>query len=783
MRSFTATQTAVMLSPDRAEHVRVFVWDTAASVFRNLCTYAGFDMVLSARWSDSIDNVCAEAEVELIREQDWMSCAPLMQSSPLNLAFTPGGSYSALIKLNQLITIDVAVVPADSTPVSGDWMEVFRGYIDEIDVGGGKTAKVHARDGASRVVDAFIEEERVYGVGTDGSPAMPVGARVWAPSVGFAVGEYVIPTDANRPTRDNIYKCTTAGTTYSTEPTWPASSTVTESGGLVWTYVKARSDSGHAVQDVMASILTNNAVTGVELNVPSSPGWTILSYMQERTGVFDAIRKLAQQIGWDVRYKYHAGDSDWYLTLYEPARATTTALNTFTAADYSDVSQALQRLDMIRNVVRIVYCDGADVDAAGNRKRKSFTVSDSTSITNYGRRFMEIAESSTSNIDSFTEALRMATAALDDLKNPVLEHTVTLVHGYPWVELGDLYQFNSNDRHYSANQKLAVVAYDHTAQNGGIRTRLVCRGSPTLGVDSWHSIDGRQPGVRLGRFGDIQQLAGYSLTATPIVGGARLSIALTTLSTDALNSQFSFHISTSSSFAASTSNKVAESRGQVCEITTLLPGTTYYAKAVPITHDASGRVVLGPPTPEVSFVAGRSTSGHLDSVINFARLPLNGLFETRHDASGMPDHWTVSHGAYGTRVQVLEGDYGSSGNRVIRLVCTAGSSQEAGILSSPFTVYGSTDYGAQFSWYGISGTDSLTLAIRWYTHADAYISEDTFSSTIDYAGYNVWWTDGFAAAATSPATARFARMQVRLSNINQARDVRIDDVLFYVWGA
>lgn len=53
----------------------------------------------------------------------------------------------------------------------------------------------------------------------------------WAATNAYTLGAYCIPTTAT----GIVYKCTTAGTSGATEPTWPTSGTVSD-GGAVWTF-------------------------------------------------------------------------------------------------------------------------------------------------------------------------------------------------------------------------------------------------------------------------------------------------------------------------------------------------------------------------------------------------------------------------------------------------------------------------------------------------------------------------------------------------------------------
>ena len=59
-------------------------------------------------------------------------------------------------------------------------------------------------------------------------PALPE----WAASTEYSLGDKVIASD-------KVYECTTAGTSGTEAPTWPASGTVTDGTTLVWTYVSS----------------------------------------------------------------------------------------------------------------------------------------------------------------------------------------------------------------------------------------------------------------------------------------------------------------------------------------------------------------------------------------------------------------------------------------------------------------------------------------------------------------------------------------------------------------
>ncbi len=58
-----------------------------------------------------------------------------------------------------------------------------------------------------------------------------VAAAVWQASTVYSVGDFVIPTVANA----RYYKCTTAGTSDASEPTWPTNGSTVADATVVWT--------------------------------------------------------------------------------------------------------------------------------------------------------------------------------------------------------------------------------------------------------------------------------------------------------------------------------------------------------------------------------------------------------------------------------------------------------------------------------------------------------------------------------------------------------------------
>ncbi len=236
---------------------------------------------------------------------------------------------------------------------------------------------------------------------------------------------------------------------------------------------------GVAAETVMQSILTAwpSGVGAVPtLYVPSSPGWDLHAYNQDRVKLLEALLALAQQIGWDVRYRFDASDV-FRLTLWEPDRAKTTPDATIGPAQYTDVTALELALADIRNVVSVPYVKSTgevDVESA----------IDAGSVARFGRRWMEIAEGSSSNIDTAAEASAFAVACAHDLSAPVAEQAVAMLLFWP-AQFGDLYRFTANGIHYDTDQDLAVVGVRHEFAGGQGVTTLTCRGSVAGAYSGW----------------------------------------------------------------------------------------------------------------------------------------------------------------------------------------------------------------------------------------------------------------------------------------------------------
>lgn len=619
MRTITAAQQAILAASGQTEHVRVSVKDSGGT-FRDLTTYPGFNAVKSVQWADSVDASHMTADITLVRESHKLSLAPLMTNSALNRGFNPAASYAALIALNREVRIEVAVTPLGKSPAGGDWMEVFRGRIDDYDqAAGGGELKISCRDLGGRLAQQYIKTELVYAYAQDGAAYVPL--RVWEPQIPVVLNQtYCLPASrgATDPGGNKFFKCSQSGTTGTSEPTWTTGTNIAD-GTAKWNYVGAPSAGGVPVQNVMQNILDDHKASGdssVTLYTPTSPGWAIKQFIQKREFVLSAIATLAKQIGWEVKYKWRAATSQFELTFSQPQRTSPSVAYTFGPSDYEEPTRLGTSIAEIRNAWRIVYSDSADLWPDGQPKRKTLEVSDATSIAKYGELWAEMQEDTASNIDTVTEATALVNAALSDCKEPTAELAVALTRGFPWVEANDYYTFSPDGRYFDNPQSLAVTGWTQTYEGGHLRTELTLRGQPSLGALMWIAATVHPSIPVLSVPPPVQHFNGREtplVSLSPEVGGV-FGRVVDTIDRRHLDQEVEVHLYTAPGTPITSATLKTVLRGRDFSVGDLTPGATYYMRSVPRWQDKNGRMVRGQPSPEQSFVAGRASTAHLEDL-------------------------------------------------------------------------------------------------------------------------------------------------------------------------
>lgn len=251
--------------------------------------------------------------------------------------------------------------------------------------------------------------------------------------------------------------------------------------------VKTYSDTtGIAVELVMQQILNDNPQSklgAVTLYTPTSPGWNIRAFSQDQKSVLDALRDLAQQIGWDVRYIWRESSGAFELTFSQPDRAKSVADWTLGPDQYVDVSDLKQADANVRNRIRVRATSPTGTPIT------SLQVSNS-SVLKFGERYMEVNEEATSNIDTQGEADAMASAMLSDLSDPIADQEIEN-YLYPPAQLGDLGKWLANGKQYDADQNFAVIQVKHEFSKDKRRTYIQSRGVVAGAFNAWLLLENK----------------------------------------------------------------------------------------------------------------------------------------------------------------------------------------------------------------------------------------------------------------------------------------------------
>jgi hypothetical protein len=245
------------------------------------------------------------------------------------------------------------------------------------------------------------------------------------------------------------------------------------------------SDGGSSLESQMQAMLTTvMGVSSPTLYTPVSPGWNVHVWQQEEACLRDALRKLAQQIGWDVRYAWRAATSQYELTLYCPDRTKAVPDLTLGPGQYHLIPSSKIGRERVRNQVKIEYTDRA------TGTRQTYYVEDAASRERFGDLYCGVGEASTSNIDSPVEAAKMGNGILSDLSTPQLEQTADMPYLYA-VELGDLVRFSGNGVQFDGNKDLAVISISDHLSREACTTALGLRGKPAGGYERWLALECR----------------------------------------------------------------------------------------------------------------------------------------------------------------------------------------------------------------------------------------------------------------------------------------------------
>lgn len=425
---------------------RVFVEDHSGDM-RDMTCVEGYDWVDDIDVSGGIDNSILKGRVNLLREVGELSLAALNTRSKLNLTdFADPESFAPFLDLGRDIEVKAATVPLGMQATDQQLQSIIFGSIDSLDWSSGEAVAVHFRDQGGRLIDTYIEELAPYAAGQ--------------------------PAESLQTVLQNILDANDSGTfTGSYDP--------------------------------------------ITLSAPVDPNWTLLTQedgqdlLQRREPVMTALRTLAGQIGWDVRYLYNDATESWELTLFEPDRTQITPDITIAEPDVINATQLEISIQNTRPVWRVTFPHSGDRDDApsaanpgttqtyaavgpdqrGERTPAWIKIEDDAALAKYGRRFAEVNEANVRAIDTFAEAKRFCLALLSDTAEPDLTHSLTLP--LTWrIEVNDMLGIEEIRELYTGAQTLAVSSFRHNF--GSTATTTVgLRGKPSVGFKRWLKLETR----------------------------------------------------------------------------------------------------------------------------------------------------------------------------------------------------------------------------------------------------------------------------------------------------
>lgn len=275
------------------------------------------------------------------------------------------------------------------------------------------------------------------------------------------------------------------------------------------------SSSGDLLHTVIEQVLADWTDLSTDvLLVPTTPAFVVSpAYSPDKQPVLQAVQTLAQLIGWNLNEVWSTDSTSWRIQFSEPNRTATSSESvwSFGPQHYHDVRRmSVSRAD-VRNQVSVIYGPSTD--------RSQILAEDTDSQDDYGVQWMEFEEGTNSAIDSSSEANDLATAALNDLKEPPAYQEIELPYWYPG-ELGDYYEFLGNGIHYSTDQYLAAYGISHELSTARTRTNVRVRGQPAAYSLAWPDYPG-------GGNHRLPEIAGIEVT---VDADANVVVSVTTVS-------------------------------------------------------------------------------------------------------------------------------------------------------------------------------------------------------------------------------------------------------------
>lgn len=150
-------------------------------------------------------------------------------------------------------------------------------------------------------------------------------AAIWAATTAIALGAYRVPTAANQ----HFYKCTAAGTTGSTAPTWPTNGGTVTDGTVTWKdmgpiIAELNTDYAIGVDGARLGWITMTEETRIEFEEPLSNDYTYAARSGYRIkGAVQPVRKVR----WYLDGESLEDGRPVYIEVYETQAMPTKAID------------------------------------------------------------------------------------------------------------------------------------------------------------------------------------------------------------------------------------------------------------------------------------------------------------------------------------------------------------------------------------------------------------------------------------------------------------------------
>ena len=269
---------AMMWNAETNIHTKVYVEDGSGTDI-DLCSLAETDWVTGFEIDDNSDTYSQNLTVRLAREQYDLSLSKYHDNmlNRLELA-APDDVYdenAEMLATNREIKVYACRVPMDVAPVAADYKQIFYGTIDGIEWAGDEIS-IKALDLGGILLRACVEDNSTKYPKTSGACSALYG-----------------PVET-------------------------------------------------AMQDILDDADTNDWISGAapSIYVPVSPVWCTLMKTVDRGSILQVInQQFAEQIGWNVRYRWDDATSEFLLTFWEPDRDKSKADLILRPVDYFNYSK------------------------------------------------------------------------------------------------------------------------------------------------------------------------------------------------------------------------------------------------------------------------------------------------------------------------------------------------------------------------------------------------------------------------------------------------------------